>query len=106
MKSTVSAAPHRQGAVPETDNRASLRAVSAHCTDLYAFSRPATLILTILSIASVTALAFLGFRSFMSSVRRWGMICHDRPNGSLIHPHACSVPPALRIRFQYLSTSL
>jgi hypothetical protein len=62
---------------------------------LYARSSAATSSFTIVILASITALTLLESLSRMSSMNRLGTICQERPNGSLIQPHAVGFAPAL-----------
>ena len=82
------------------------KAWASNCyASLYARSSTATSSFTIVIMASITALTFLGSLSWMSSMNRLGTICQERPNASLIQPHAVGFAPALTSLSQYSSTS-
>src|SRR5437899_2965068 len=70
----------------------------------YALFKPSILIFFILSIASMTRFDLVGSESRNSSPRMAGLICHERPNLSLSHPHGPFSPPSESFS-QYSSTS-
>ena len=70
---------------------------------LQALSSSATSSFTIVIMASITAFTFLGSLSRISSVKRLGTICQERPKGSLIQPHCVGFAPAFTSLSQYSS---